>query len=302
MDKAFLELSMEKIDFPAQCKEFLLHSAQAIAAAKEDAALSGAVEFFYSHEFSIPLTRPLIEKIAQGAALSPYTVWLLFFLEAAQTARKDYLAQGISEEIFWETFSDLRFKALECQEVHQVWGTFVAFWYPIFYSCDIVKLGRLEFENTVFPWDTPFEAGGVRIGKGDPVKSIHIPSSGEPFHREARRDSYRQAYEFFREERQGGPLVCICRSWLLYPGYRPLLPENSNILSFQKEFTIVGEIEDKKFDDAWRVFGAEYQKPLPKLAETTSLQKAFKKYFLSGGAAGEGLGVLIFDGEKLITG
>ncbi len=301
MDKAFLELSMEKIDLPAPCKGFLLHSAQAIAAAGAEAALSGAVEFFYEHEFSIPLTTPLIEEIAGCSALSPYTVWLLFFLEAAQTARKDYLAQGISEEIFWETFSDLRFKALECQEIHQVWGTFVAFWYPIFYSCDIVKLGRLEFENTRFPLDMPFEAGGVCVKKGDPVKSIHIPSSGEPFHREARLISYRKAYDFFREELQGGPLVCICHSWLLYPGYRPLLPKNSNILSFQKDFSIVRETKEEKFDDGWRVFGADCEKPFAELPENTSLQKAFKRHFLSGGSAGEGIGVLIFDGEKLIT-
>ena len=71
-------------------------------------------------------------------------------MQAAQRARRDYLAQGVCEEIFWDTFCDLRYKLLECKTIHGVWGNFVASWYPIFYTCQIVKLGRLEFENAVY--------------------------------------------------------------------------------------------------------------------------------------------------------
>lgn len=121
-----------------------------------------------------------------------------------------------------------------------VWGNFVSSWYPIFYSGDIVKLGRLEYEDIPYPWETPYKKHGLVVKKGDPVKNIHIPSSGEPFDLPARLDSYKRAYGFFREELQGGPLVCVCHSWLLYPQNRQVLSPSSNIVSFQEDFDLVG--------------------------------------------------------------
>ena len=78
------------------------------------------------------------------------------------------------------------------------------------------------------------------------MRCIHIPSSGEPFDREARLASYKMAYDFFREELAGGPLVCVCHSWLLYPGYKEVLKPTSNIVSFMGDFDIV-EAEDGNF-------------------------------------------------------
>lgn len=301
MNKEFLQLLMEKTGFPDEARAELLKNADILTAAEQEEALDGAVEFFYDNDFSISLSTPLIEEIAKKAELSPYTVWLLFLVEAAVPVQEAFAADGISEEIFWDTFTDLRYKVLECKEVKGVWGNFVAFWYPIFYSGDIVKLGRLEYENVLYEEDTPYEKNGYTVKKGDKVKSIHIPASGEPFDEAARLASYKKAYEFFREELNGGPLVCICHSWLLYPPYGKILSPSSNIVSFQQDFDIVGQESGEEFDDAWRLFGKDYQKPLGELPERTSMQRAFKKYLLEGGKSGEGKGVLIFDGEKIVN-
>ena len=147
----------------------------------------------------------------------------------------------------------LKYKLLECREVQGVWGNFVSFWYPIFYTCDIFKLGRLEYENTTYAWEEPYIKNGYAIKHGDPVKSVHIPSSGEPFDEAARLASYRLAYEFFREELNGGPLVCVCDSWLLYPDYQQILSPSSNILSFQKDFDVISSRTEEEFHDIWRV-------------------------------------------------
>ena len=37
------------------------------------------------------------------------------------------------------------------------------------------------------------------------------------------------------------------------------------------------------------------------IAENTSLQRAFKRYMLAGGTHGNGTGVIVFDGEKLLS-
>jgi len=300
MNKEFLQLMMEKTEFPAEAKAFLSESADTLISAGQGEALNGAVEFFYENDFSMDLVQPMIQEMAERSGLSPYTVWMLFLIEAAQNAGEAFRQDGVPEEIFWATFSDLRYKAVECKEIHNVWGTFVAFWYPIFYSRDIVKLGRLEYENSTYHWDEPYAKNGFTLKKGDKVKNIHIPSSGEPFDEAARLDSYKRAYEFFKDELNGGPLVCVCHSWLLYPEYGKFLNPASNFVSFQKDFDIIGR-DDYEFDDAWRLYGADYQKPTAELPERTSMQRAFKKYLLAGGRTGAGKGVLIFDGEKIVN-
>lgn len=301
MNKEFLQLLMEKTNFPAEAKASLLESTEKLTASGQEEALDGAVDFFAENDFSVELTKPLTEEIAGAAGLSPYTVWMLLLIEAAIPVKESFIAQGISEEIFWDTFSDLRYKVLECKEIYDVWGTFVAFWYPIFYTGDIVKLGRLEFENYVYSSDTPYEKNGYTIKKGDKIKNIHIPASGEPFDKAARLASYKKAYEFFKDELGGGPLVCVCHSWLLYPEYGKILSPTSNIVDFQRDFDLVRVDTADEFDDAWRLFGREHQKPTAELPERTSMQRAFKQHLLSGGKAGYGVGILIFDGEKIIN-
>lgn len=301
MDRNFLQLLIVKTNFPEEARQELLRCAGRLAECGQEEALDGAVEFFYEHDCSIKLTTPLMESIAEESGVHLYTVWLLFLIACAAPAQKAFAESGVDGQVFWDTFEDLKYKALECKNVHGVWGNFVSFWYPIFYTMDIFKLGRLEYENCVYDREEPYEKSGFVLKKGDPVKSIHIPSSGEPFDEAARLASYRAAYDFFREELHGGPLCCICDSWLLYPENRRILAPGSNIAGFMNDFDIVDSRDDKAFGDAWRVFGPDYRKPLAELPEATSMQRAFKKHLLSGGKTGEGFGILIFDGERIVN-
>lgn len=300
LEKNFMSLLMEKTAFPPEARQELMRCAALLEDKGQAPAVLNAVAAFYQNGFSIKEAEPAVKEIAEEAGISPYTVWMLFLMQGAKQAKADYEKKGIGEEIFWDTFADLRYKAVECKENCGVWGTFVAFWYPIFYSCDIVKLGRLEYESNR-PYDGPvYEKDGFTLRPGDSVKRIHIPSSGEPFDREARLQSYRQAYEFFKEERGDGPLVCLCHSWLLYPEYRKILKPTSNIADFMGDFDII-RTETTEFHDAWRVFGPHHAAPAADLPESTSMQRAFKQHLLAGGSTGEGLGILLFDGEKIIN-
>ncbi len=294
MNIDFLRLLMDRTGFPKEAEAAYIESAGRL----DPEAVDGAISFFYETDFDIAQLTPLIEDISQSSGVSVHTVWGLFLAFAAERAHEDYLSQGISEQVFFDTFSDLRYKAVECMHNKGVWGTFVQFWYPIFYRCDIVKLGRLEYETITY--DGPArEVAGVRLCPGRKVANIHIPSSGEPFDLESRLQSYKLAYDFFKDIRGEGPLVCVCHSWLLYPEYRKVLSGSSNIVSFQDDFTIL-EIDDGSFRDAWRVFGPAADGPTGQLPEDTSMQRAFKQHLLAGGKNGSALGVLVFDGERLL--
>lgn len=300
MNKEYLKLFTEKTEFPSEAVTELCKAADTLAEKGQNDAVLGAVEFFFDNDFDIKLTEPLIEEIAKEAELSPYTVWLLMLIEASQRTLESYREDGTDEQIFWDTFADLRYKAIECKENYNVWGTFVALWYPIFYSREIVKLGRLEFQDSKYGFSEEYTKNGYTVKAGDNVKSIHIPSSGEPFDEAARMDSYKRAYEYFKDELDGKPIVFACHSWLLYPEYGKILKQGSNIASFQKDFDIV-EFESGEFEDAWRLYGADHDKPTAELPERTSMQRAFKKHLLAGGTTGEGKGVIIFDGEKILN-
>ncbi len=294
MNKDFLQVLMDRTGFPAEAQEAYREAAGRL----DPAQMDGAIAYYYENDFDTQLVAPLVEKMAEDSGVPVFTVWGLFLAFAAERAHGDYLQNGISEEVFFDTFCDLRYKVLECRHNKGVWGNFVAFWYPIFYRCDIVKLGRLEYECIAYNGPACTVAG-QQLQPGDQVLSIHIPSSGEPFDQAARLASYRLAYDFFKERRGERPLICVCHSWLLYPEYRKVLPGTSNIVGFMDDFTIL-RVDDGSFDDNWRVFGPDADLPAAELPEKTSMQRAFKAHLLAGGKTGSALGVLVFDGEKLL--
>lgn len=299
MNREFLDLLMAKTGFPEEARASYRAGLAGLESAGQGPKMEKAIEDFYTNRFDMAPLSPKIEAMAKASGVHVYTVWGLFLALAGERAKADYLRKGVPEEVFWDTFCDLRYKVLECKEVQGVWGNFVAFWYPIFYRCDIVKLGRLEFENDVYH-GKPYGIDGLRLEPSDPVKSIHIPSSGEPFDTAARLNSYKKAYDFFQPTLGGGPLWCVCDSWLLLPAWQEVLSPG-NILDFQRDFDVISHREEEEFADGWRLFGADAQKPAAELPDRTSLQRAVKRYLLSGGKTGEGFGILCFDGERLRT-
>ena len=86
-----------------------------------------------------------------------------------------------------------------------------------------------------------------------------------------------------------------CESWLLSPALSPLLPENSNILKFQRAFDITS-VDPEPMDVLEWVFylTGEQQKTakLTDLPENTFLQRNMKAFLLSGGKVGIAMGQL----------
>lgn len=289
MNRDFLVLFFDKTQFPEAAKEAILTAADQVSG--KIMPILALYEDGYNHEATIPL----IKELAATTGIHEYTLWMVLLCLAAEKARPFYR----SEEIYWNTFCDLRYKAQECFDVYGIWGTFVAHWYPIFYNGTIVKLGRMEYQIKECPFKEPKSALGITVNPGDTILALHIPTSFEPFDKAARLDSYHKAWEYFCPD--GSPLVCVCGSWLLYNGYEGVFAPGSNIDSFRKEFYMLSSKATDSFGNAWRVFGADHKLPADQLPERTSLQRAFKRYMLAGGVHGNGTGVIVYDGEKLLS-
>lgn len=285
MRQAFLKEFLERTAFPAEAKEALTEAFGRVNLTK--------ITERYLENFDLDMTQELLISMEKETGISRYTLWMLLLISAAEYTWDNEI---LERDTFWQTFEDLRYKALECYEMYGVWGTFVGFWYPIFFQGKLRKLGRLEYEDGTYQGQAPVQVGDLTIHPGDPVKMLHIPSSGEGFCLEDRLDSYAQA-----EKRFGSPLICVCDSWLLYPPYGKALGEGSNIRDFQRDFQMLETHSCETFHDGWRVYGRDWEKNLKELPEKTSLQRKLKNYFLNGGTPGIGFGVLVVRDGQLLT-
>ncbi len=145
-----------------------------------------------------------------------------------------YAEAGIGEDIFYNTCDDLRCKLGECIECEGVPGTFVASWYNGILAMEIFGLGRFEYELWEHDEEDYIAPCGKALRYGDPEINFHIPSSGVPITDEARLDSYKRAYEFYKDKLVGGVAFFRCNSW-------PVLPRSPRVFAREfKYFAIYG--------------------------------------------------------------
>ena len=245
---------------------------------------------------------PKVEALAVQHGENPYTLDLVYIMHCAYYTRIRYRESGLSEELFWDSMTDLRYKLLECMTCKNVPGTFVAAWNEGFLRLGRFSLGRFQYEpNGIYQGEDMTLACGYTLTKGTRYLNFHIPSSGVPLTDDVRLDSYRQAYEYFRTWSGGEVVLLHTSSWLLNPVHYKILPPHSNILRFMDDFEIYTSAESEKFGNAWRIFGAYAELPVSEWPEDTSLRRAFKAHILSGGKSGHGCGFIVMHNGENVT-
>lgn len=239
-----------------------------------------------------------IDALADETGENRLTMSMLLFILGAHPLYERYQKLDIPEWIFYNTMVDLRCKLFECRTMYGIWGNFVRSWHPRFYLPDRFALGRFQYEPEYFGADS-YEKNGIVIGRGDPVINMHIPSCGA-MTEETRMDSYRKAYDFYKNHFIKKVVPLVCHSWLLYPPQQDFLPESLNILGFMNDFDMIWKEDRDKFDDAWRVFGPAAEKDLSEWPKDTRLRKAYAEHLKKGGVTGIGYGIFLFDGGKIL--
>lgn len=284
----------QKLQFPAsavrcleQCEAVLMQSDSALLHLKTAANLFLGEEpdALYDGELSL---------VAEKTGIHRSTVNFLFLLTLTDGMKLEYETRKISEEVYWDTLSDMTAKLQECFAMYGIWGTFVLPWYRDFFRIRRFQLGRLQYENRPFLFDYR------HLKKGDGVFYCHIPS-GKPLTEESVADSLAKAHSFFAGKYEEGILPVYCASWLLYPPTAELFAKGSNLRNFTDLFRVLDAREEPSNPDAWRVFHREYHPgEVNSLPENSSLQKALKSYLQSGKSMGVGKGILLFDGKKIL--
>ncbi|WP_308443843.1 acyltransferase domain-containing protein [Paenibacillus glycanilyticus] len=226
----------------------------------------------------------------QVTGTAGYRQMLLYlFARFAVDAYEEYRIREIEDNIYFDTFSDIRIWSEVCYRDYGEYGLEEYNWLQEHIRLQLFRLGRLQFQPIAYNGEN-LKVGQRLVEKYQLVLNVHIPE-GEPLTPIEVSHSFRLARKFFR----GIPMVYICSSWLLYPGLEQVLMAESNILKFQRLFYIY-EVNEASREAEQRIFRRLEANPND-YAEETSLQRAAKSRLNNGGRLGSGCGIYI-PGER----
>jgi hypothetical protein len=218
------------------------------------------------------------------------SIWLAAYLIAALQTHHLYQLKGIDDAIYYETMACFTRFVNEHLESYGDYGFDRAFWPHRQTSLRLFRLGTLEFEMVNYSGQDLLLDGAVVLRSGEPILSVHIPGDarlgGENCHA-----SYEQAKTFFaRFYPEFLYKEIYTHTWLLSPALRELLPPESNIMNFQKDYAICRVVEK---DNGYIVWVYKNPKLSPEdFPEKTALQRAIKRHVLRGGWIGSAAGVV----------
>jgi len=128
------------------------------------------------------------------------------------------------------------------------------------------------------------------LAPGDPIIEVHIPA-GSRMDFDACGESFRQAVDFFPRYFPDRPFkVFCCGSWLLNTQFQDMLPPNSNIVRFQKEFYLFPIFSGGR-SGFERIFGRDIR-DLSTAPRDTTLRRAVLDHLQAGGYLRGGGGLL----------
>ena len=198
-------------------------------------------------------------------------------LECARRVFDRYQEKHIPQTIYIESMKCFSRFMEECKRKNGRLFFDRGWWTYRQLSMKIFHIGELEYEFKAY--------------EGEKVIGIHVPSDAN-LSGEAVDNSLKQADMFFHTYYGSYPYKkYTCNSWLLSPALKPLLPETSNIASFQDRFEIILEDKADREYIEW-LFQVPSNTDYESLPAETSLQKKVKKLLLNGGTVGRAYGKL----------
>ncbi len=130
------------------------------------------------------------------------------------------------------------------------------------------------------------------LKRDDPIVSVHIPSCGK-LSPALCEQAYTKMLSILKKHYPDYKYKVFCceHSWLMEPHLAEFLKEDSNVLAFQRKYTLYQNNSDGKA--VWDfLFFEPLSTPVENLPEDTYLRRAIKKHYLTGGRILEQGGLL----------
>lgn len=225
---------------------------------------------------------PPISSERDPAARHLY-VWL--FLAILPLVRRYHAEHGVPDDVSWESLACLGSAMAAARQLSGRSGLDGVWSPPLAFRGALYPLGRLTFERIEPVMDgadfPPLPPDTCAIG-------THIPG-GMPLEPRACDESFTLAREFVTRNFSDRPAAFICHSWLLDPQVAEYLPAESNLVRFQRRFTLApNKFEPSDNEILEFVFKRRNDGPevpadiLTELPQDTRLQRAYVTHLRSG--------------------
>ena len=215
-------------------------------------------------------------EVDESTPLGRY-FFVYVYLAALADVRRFHVQRRVPDEISWATLADLGRNLVRDRLLFGEGGLRTSGWLTLHFRGSLYQLGRLQFNRMNIR--AAHVAGAFR--EGDRALGIHIPESG-PLTPQACDDSLAQTWPFFVRHFPETPTeVGTCTSWLLDPQLAEYLAPESNVLRFQRRFTLVGEGYDGDADVLRFVFH-RIAPNLDDLPQRTMLERAIVTHLRAG--------------------
>lgn len=287
--KQYLERFFKDFEYPKEDAEFLLKAYDTVVSNDTANGLLESILKMYEENELCDFTKilELSQQIANATDIHPYTTDLLVTCCLTKHAWELYEKRGLDYNLFRDTMLDFRYKLEECKAVKGICGTFVAWWFDLFFQLKRFCFGRLQFE--VIKFEHNYEKDGIVYTPDSLVLNTHIPRTGTPMDMDSCREAYERAKEFFKDELGEHP-AAVCESWLLFPEHPNFLPAKSNILKFMAEYDIIDSGYNRSESELWRLFDTEEKNP-NRLPTDSSLRRAYVDHLKANKRTGWGFGI-----------
>ncbi len=205
---------------------------------------------------------------------------VIMFLYFCEALSNQYQNKGISENILLESVKNLPVAIMREKEKSGTIGIEKDAWVTFALKFEIFRLGRLEFQiSKMYP-----EGQDGGIGTDENIIDIHIPADGGSVYPNVCDEAIKQADEFFTQFFPEHPYqYYTCFSWLLDENLREFLDENSNIIQFQKRFTILHKREQDSIIHFLFKFGFTDREEIREIESKSEFAKKIKEKALAGG-------------------
>lgn len=228
---------------------------------------------------------PEVPEGLGGAAAVQRLFPILVLLAALSHTRAYHDERAVPADIARRTLADLgRHMAVHRRRYGNA-GLDEPRWLWPHFRGELYQLGRLQFQRARLGGRTgeAVRAAGLPLGPGDACLSIHIPDFRGPLTPQACDASLALARDFFALHYPDEAYrVAVCHSWLLDTQLQKYLPDESNIVRFQRRFrTPYWETEADDQLPVFFVFG-DPDLPVESLLQRTAVERAVATHLLAG--------------------
>ncbi|WP_435208798.1 acyltransferase domain-containing protein [Micromonospora sp. bgisy143] len=194
-------------------------------------------------------------------------LYVYAYLALVEVVRGYHRDHGVPDAVSWATLADLgRNLAVDRRMRGEGWPVMQS-WLTLHVRGAVYELGRLQHH------------------RGDGAIGLHIPDAG-PLTPAAVTASLEQGRAFFARHFPDERYAAFsCGSWLLDPQLREYLPEDSNIIRFQRRFELAPYEEPEGLDadvEVLRFVFRTLTTPLDELPRRTALQRAIVDHLSAG--------------------